>query len=114
MTNAPGLPGEGFMKSMDRFFDLPETAINMSINLSQYIPINLRKSCTPKAGAVFSSVGHNHVGILIAWDGTNITIQEGNIDGKPNTFQEAKKIGKLKLIPLVNLTASIKCSICQS
>ncbi|MGJ0961459.1 hypothetical protein ACR75P_07140 [Faecalicoccus pleomorphus] len=54
------------MKSMDRFFDLPETAINMSINLSQYIPINLRKSCTPKAGAVFSSVGHNHVGILIA------------------------------------------------
>lgn len=66
MTNAPGLPGEGFMKSMDTFFDLPETAINMSINLSQYIPINLRKSCAPKAGAVFSSVGHNHVGILIA------------------------------------------------
>lgn len=66
MTNAPGLPGEGFMKSMDTFFDLPETAINMSINLSRYIPINLRKSCTPKAGAVFSSVGYNHVGILIA------------------------------------------------
>ena len=40
MANAPGLPGEGFMKSMDTFFDLPETTINMSINLSQYIPIN--------------------------------------------------------------------------
>lgn len=62
MANAPSLPGEGFMKSIDTVWDLLKTAINVS----QYIPINLRKSCTPKAGAVFSSVGYNHVGILIA------------------------------------------------
>ena len=60
-------------------------------------PDKFEKSNTPKAGAVFSGVGHNHVGIVIAWNGTNITIQEGNIDGKTNTFQEAKTDWQTKI-----------------
>lgn len=52
-------------------------------------PNKFVKSNTPKAGAVFSGIGHNHVGIVIAWDGTNITIQEGNLDGRTNIFQQA-------------------------
>lgn len=45
---------------------------------------------TPKAGAVFSGIGKNHVGIVLKVDGENITIQDGNYDGKTNTFEEAK------------------------
>ncbi|WP_022790745.1 CHAP domain-containing protein [Faecalicoccus pleomorphus] len=71
-------------------------------------PDKFEKFNTPKAGAVFSGVGHNHVGIVIAWDGTNITLKEGNINSKTYTFQEAKKIGKLKLISLCSSTAFIK------
>ena len=44
----------------------------------------------PQAGAVFSCVERNHVGIVVEWDGVNITIQEGNLDGETNTFEEAK------------------------
>ena len=49
-------------------------------------PDKFEKSNTPKADAVFFGARHNHVGIKIAWDGTNITVQEGNIDYKTNTF----------------------------
>ena len=63
------------------------------------------KSNTPKAGAVFSGVGHNHVGIVITWDGTNITIQEGNLDGKTNTFQEAKTDWQTKTYTLAQLNS---------
>lgn len=45
---------------------------------------------TPKAGAFFSGIGKNHVGIVLKVDGENITIQDGNYDGKTNTFEEAK------------------------
>ena len=48
------------------------------------------RSTTPKAGAVFSGVGRNHVGIVIAVHGDTIIIQEGNLDGKTNTFKEAQ------------------------
>ena len=48
------------------------------------------RSLTPKPGSVFSGVGVNHVGIVIAVDGDYVTIQEGNLDGKTNTFQDAK------------------------
>lgn len=47
-------------------------------------------SATPATGAVFSGVGHNHVGIVISYDGTTLVIQEGNLDGITNTFEEAK------------------------
>ena len=45
----------------------------------------------PKAGAVFSGIGKNHVGIVLKVDGNNITIQDGNYDGITNTFKGAKK-----------------------
>ena len=45
---------------------------------------------TPKAGAIFSGIGKNHVGIVLKVDEENITIQDGNYDGKTNTFEEAK------------------------
>lgn len=54
-------------------------------------PDKFKRSDTPEIGAVFSCVGRNHVGIVVGWDGTNITIQEGNLDGKTNTFADAKK-----------------------
>lgn len=54
-------------------------------------PDKFERSDEPATGAVFSCVGRNHVGIVIGWDGTNITIQEGNLDGKTNTFEDAKK-----------------------
>lgn len=54
-------------------------------------PDKFKISTTPAVGAIFSCIGRNHVGIVIGWDGTNITIQEGNLDGKTNSFAEAKK-----------------------
>lgn len=71
-------------------------------------PDKFVKSNTPKAGAVFSGVGHNHVGIVIAWDGTNITIQEGNLDGRTNTFQEAKTDWQTKTYTLPQLNSIYK------
>ncbi len=53
-------------------------------------PDKFERSTTPIAGAVFSGIGKNHVGIVIAYDGTNITIQDGNYDNRTNTFEEAK------------------------
>ena len=53
-------------------------------------PDKFERSTTPIAGAVFSGIGKNHVGIVIAYDGTNITIQDGNYDGITNTFEDAK------------------------
>lgn len=54
-------------------------------------PDLFERSLSPKPGSVFSGIGVNHVGIVIAVDGDNVTIQEGNLDGKTNTFQDAKK-----------------------
>ncbi|MCB6435866.1 lysozyme family protein [Thomasclavelia ramosa] len=54
-------------------------------------PDKFKRSDVPKVGAVFSCIGRNHVGIVVGWDGTNITIQEGNLDGVTNTFAQAKK-----------------------
>ena len=39
-----------------------------------------------KAGAIFSGIGKNHVGIVLSYDGTNITIQDGKSDWKTVTF----------------------------
>lgn len=51
----------------------------------------LKDPLPPKAGAVFSGIGKNHVGIVLKVDGYNITIQDGNYDGITNTFEDAKK-----------------------
>ena len=53
-------------------------------------PDKFERSTTPKAGAVFSGIGKNHVGIVLKVDGNNITIQDGNYDGITNTFEDAK------------------------
>lgn len=53
-------------------------------------PDKFERSLSPKAGSVFSGIGVNHVGVVIAVEGDYVTIQEGNIDGKTNTFQDAK------------------------
>ena len=48
-------------------------------------PDKFEKSRTPKVGAVGSSdYAHNHVFIVTGVDGDQITIQEGNLDGKTN------------------------------
>ena len=54
-------------------------------------PDKFERSSSPKAGAVFSAIGHKHVGIVIAVKDNTITVQEGNLDGTTNTFQDAKK-----------------------
>ena len=54
-------------------------------------PDKFKRSENPEVGAVFSRIGRNHVGIVVGWDGTNITIQEGNLGGVTNTFAQAKK-----------------------
>ncbi|MBM6931055.1 CHAP domain-containing protein [[Clostridium] spiroforme] len=54
-------------------------------------PDKFKLSKTPAVGSIFSCIGRNHVGIVIGWDGTNITIQDGNLDGKTNSLAKAKK-----------------------
>ena len=45
----------------------------------------------PKVGAVGSSdVAHNHVWIVVGVEGEKITIQEGNLNGKTDSFEVAK------------------------
>ncbi|WP_278462881.1 lysozyme family protein [Thomasclavelia spiroformis] len=73
---SPGFIGDGW-KCVDQ--------------LLQAHPDKFIKSNEPAVGAVFSCVGRNHVGIVIEWNGKNITIQEGNLDGVTNTFADAKK-----------------------
>lgn len=53
-------------------------------------PDLFEKSLSPKPGSVFSGIGVNHVGIVINVDGDYVTIQEGNLDGKTNTYLDAK------------------------
>lgn len=53
-------------------------------------PDLFERSLSPKPGSIFSGIGVNHVGIVVAVDGDYVTIQEGNLDGKTNTFQDAK------------------------
>ena len=53
-------------------------------------PDKFERSTTPESGSVFSGIGRNHVGIVINWDGTTLTIQDENYDGITNTFEDAK------------------------
>ena len=54
-------------------------------------PDKFELSTNPQIGSIYSCIGRNHVGIVVGWDGTYITIQEGNLDNQSNTFQEAKR-----------------------
>lgn len=58
-------------------------------SLFQRIRTDLNYRIPPASGAVFSTLGHNHVGIVIAVDGDMITIPDGNLDGISNTFLDA-------------------------
>ena len=66
------------------------------------------RSTTPKAGAVFSSIGRNHVGVVIDVKGDVLIIQEGNLDGKTNTFKEAQKDWHTKEYTLSQLRAAMR------
>ena len=67
-------------------------------------PNKFKHSNEPVVGAVFSGIGKNHVGIVIGWDGTNVTIQDGNYDGKTNSFADAKKDWKTSTMTLAELS----------
>ena len=54
-------------------------------------PDQFERSLFPVDGAVFSGIGANHVGIIISVNDDTLTVQEGNLDGITNTFQDAKK-----------------------
>ena len=66
------------------------------------------RSTTPKAGAVFSGIGRNHVGIVIDVKGDVLIIQEGNLDGKTNTFKDARKDWHTKEYTLSQLRAAMQ------
>ena len=66
------------------------------------------RSTTPKPGAVFSGIGRNHVGIVIAVDEDTLTIQEGNLDGKTNTFKEAQTDWHTKKYTLSQLRTAMQ------
>lgn len=68
----------------------------------------MERSSTPKSGTVFSSIDRNHVGIVLMVNGDNITIQEGNLDGKTNTFKETKSAWHTKTLTLEELFAKNK------
>ncbi|MCR0531826.1 phage tail tip lysozyme [[Clostridium] innocuum] len=54
-------------------------------------PDKFEFSLMPKVGAVGSSdVAHNHVWIVVGVEGEKITIQEGNLNGKTDSFEVAK------------------------
>ena len=67
-------------------------------------PDKFERSYSPKAGAVFSSIGKNHVGIVIAVKDGTIVIQEGNLDGKTNSFKDAQKDWHTKELTLSELS----------
>ena len=66
------------------------------------------RSTTPKAGAVFSGIGRNHVGIVIDVKGDVLIIQEENLDGKTNTFKDARKDWHTKEYTLSQLRAAMQ------
>ena len=66
-------------------------------------PDKFKISNTPTVGAIFSYIGRNHVGIVIGWDGTNITIQEEDLDRKTNSFTEAIKDCHIKVCTFESL-----------
>lgn len=58
-------------------------------NITAKYPDVFEKSDSPKAGAVFSGVGKNHVGIVIDVQGDQITVQEGNLNASSDSWEWA-------------------------
>lgn len=70
----PGFTGDGWNCVDELIASHPDTWIESDV---------------PTPNCVFSGVGVNHVGIVTQVNGNMLTIQEGNLDGKTNTFQGA-------------------------
>lgn len=107
-----GLYGQCTWFAWGRFYEIYGWGPSWTANGSDWVNMlvthnsdQFRLSATPNVGAVFSGIGHNHVGIVIAYDGTNITIQEGNLDGRTNTFEEAKTDWQTKVYTLESLNS---------
>ncbi|MDB7984380.1 CHAP domain-containing protein [Faecalicoccus pleomorphus] len=108
-----GLYGQCTWFAWGRFYEIYGWGPSWTANgwdwvnmLVTYNSDQFRLSAIPDVGAVFSGIGHNHVGIVIAYDGTNITVQEGNLDGRTNTFEEAKTDWQTKVYTLQSLNAA--------
>lgn len=108
-----GLYGQCTWFAWGRFYEIYGWGPSWTANGSDWVNMlvthnsdQFRLSATPDVGAVFSGIGHNHVGIVIAYDGTNITIQEGNLDGRTNTFEEAKTDWQTKVYTLESLSST--------
>lgn len=52
-------------------------------------PDKWKESDTPMPNCVFSRIGNNLVGVITKVDGDTLTVQEGNLDGITNNFQNA-------------------------
>ena len=78
---------------------------NCAAQLVAAHPDKFELSYIPSAGAVFSAIGRNHVGIVISVDENEITIQEGNLDGRSNLFVEAISDWHEITYPVWKLTA---------
>lgn len=110
-----GLYGQCTWFAWGRFYEIYGWGPSWTANgwdwvnmLVTYNSDQFRLSAIPDVGAVFSGIGHNHVGIVIAYDGTNITVQEGNLDGRTNTFEEAKTDWQTKTYTLAQLNSIYK------
>lgn len=91
MVNALGLHGGRFYEMYGYSPGFIDDCWKCVDQLLKTHPDKFKRSVTPEVGAVFSCIGRNHFGIVVSWNGTNITIQEGNLDGVTNTFAQAKK-----------------------
>ena len=107
-----GLYGQCTWFAWGRFYEIYGWGPSWTANGSDWVNMlvthnsdQFRLSATPDVGAVLSGIGHNHVGIVIAYDGMNITVQEGNLDGRINTFEEAKTDWQTKVYTLESLSS---------
>lgn len=93
-----GLYGQCTWFAWGRFYEIYEFSPGFTGNgyscVAQLLathPDKFEFSLIPKVGAVGSSdVAHNHVWIVVGVEGEKITIQEGNLNGKTDSFEVAK------------------------
>ena len=62
---------------------------NCAKQLVEAHPDKWELSEIPQVGAIYSCIDRNHVGVVVEWNEVSITIQEGNLDGETNTFEDA-------------------------
>lgn len=84
----PGYTGQCTWFVAGRFYELYGYKAGFTGNgsecagqLVRTYPDKFELSTSPAPGAIFSCTRFNHVGVVVGFDGQNITIQEGNING---------------------------------